>query len=431
MNYPIWDIPGIGGSFLMALVATVHVYVSHFAVGGGLFLVVTEIMARRSNDPAALEYVHRHTRFFLLVTMVLGALTGFGIWQVISVVNPAATSHLIHTFVFGWATEWVCFVVEIVSLLVYYYTFDRMDARSHIIVGWIYFIFAWISLVLIGGIVSFMLTPGSWLETGSFWSGFFNPSFVPSVAFRTFFSLVLAGVYGLITSTFIREEAFRRKMVRYCVLWLAAPFVLLLPSAWWYFEVLPPQAKEMILGKSPELVTWTTAFVVFTPIVLLGGIFMAARLPQGIQRAMAFALLIVAFLYMGSFEMVREAGRRPYIIHGYMYSNSILKSELARVQKTGVLGAAKWARHGAGAMADRAGEGNELFRMLCLPCHTVGGPLNDMRERTRGLTVSGLQTVMQEMGGIKGWMPPFPGTDREREILASYILEGLRPGRTP
>jgi cytochrome bd-type quinol oxidase subunit 1 len=431
MNYPIWDIPGIGGSFLMAVVATVHVYVSHFAVGGGLFLVVTEIMARRNNDLSVLEYVHRHTRFFLLVTMVLGALTGFGIWQVISVVNPAATSLLIHTFVFGWATEWVCFVVEIVSLLVYYYTFDRMEARSHIIVGWIYFIFAWISLVLIGGIVSFMLTPGQWLETGSFWSGFFNPSFLPSVSFRTFFSLVLAGVYGLITSTFIRDGQLRQKMVRYCVLWLAAPFVLLLPSAWWYFEVVPPQAKELILGKSPELVTWTTAFMVFTPIVFLGGIFMAVRLSQVIQRAMAFVLLVMAFLYMGSFEMVREAGRRPYIIHGYMYSNSILKSDLSRVQQAGVLGTAKWARHKEVSAANRAGAGNELFRMLCMPCHSVGGPLNDMRERTHGLTVPGLQTVMQEMGGIKGWMPPFPGTAGEREILASYIMVELQPGRKP
>jgi cytochrome bd-type quinol oxidase subunit 1 len=431
MNYPVWDIPGIGGSFLIALVATVHVYVSHFAVGGGLFLVVTEMMARRSNNLSILEYVHRHTRFFLLVTMVLGALTGFGIWQVISVVNPAATSLLIHTFVFGWATEWVCFVVEIVSLLVYYYTFERMEARAHVIVGWIYFIFAWLSLVLIGGIVSFMLTPGQWMETGSFWSGLFNPSFLPSIAFRTFFSLVLAGVYGLITSTFIREGELRQKMVRYCVLWLAAPFVLLLPSAWWYFEAVPPQAKEMILGKSPELVKWATAFMAFTPIVFLGGIFMAVRLSQVIQRSMAFVLLVMAFLYMGSFEMVREAGRRPYIIHGTMYSNSILKSHLPQVQKMGVLRTAKWARHKEISEGSRLAAGAELFKMLCLPCHSVGGPLNDMLERTRGLNAAGLQTVMQEQGGVKGWMPPGPGTAQEREILAFYIIEELRAKRTP
>lgn len=38
---------------------------------------------------------------------------------------------------------------------------------------------------------------------------------------------------------------------------------------------------------------------------------------------------------------------------------------------------------------------------------------------------AGLQTVMQEMGGIKGWMPPFAGTTQEREVLALYIMEEL------
>lgn len=45
--------------------------------------------------------------WFLFLTMVFGSITGVGIWFVISVVNPSATSDLIHNFVFGWATEWV------------------------------------------------------------------------------------------------------------------------------------------------------------------------------------------------------------------------------------------------------------------------------------------------------------------------------------
>jgi hypothetical protein len=41
MNYPIWDV-SFGAGLLIALVAGIHVFVSHFAVGGGLFLVLTE-----------------------------------------------------------------------------------------------------------------------------------------------------------------------------------------------------------------------------------------------------------------------------------------------------------------------------------------------------------------------------------------------------
>ena len=42
MNYPVWDLTTFGGGFLIAFIAVVHVLVSHFAVGGGLFLVALE-----------------------------------------------------------------------------------------------------------------------------------------------------------------------------------------------------------------------------------------------------------------------------------------------------------------------------------------------------------------------------------------------------
>ena len=180
MNYPVWELQAAGGGLLIALVAVIHVYIAHFAVGGGLLLVLTEIKARRMGSQALLDYARHHTKFFLLLTMVGGGVTGVGIWFTIALLNPAATSVLIHTFVFGWAAEWVCFAGEIVALLVYYYGFDRLSAKDHLRVGWLYFIFAWLSLFWVNGIIDFMLTPGRFPETGNFWDGFFNPSMWPA-----------------------------------------------------------------------------------------------------------------------------------------------------------------------------------------------------------------------------------------------------------
>ena len=59
MNYPIWDLQGSG--LLIAIVSIVHVFVSHFAVGGGLFLVLAERKARRDNDAALLGFVRYHS----------------------------------------------------------------------------------------------------------------------------------------------------------------------------------------------------------------------------------------------------------------------------------------------------------------------------------------------------------------------------------
>ena len=426
MNYPVWELTTFGGGVLIAVIATVHVFVSHFAVGGGLFLVITEMKAYREKDKRILDYVHGHTKFFLLLTMVLGGLSGFGIWLIISLLSPAATSVLIHGFVFGWATEWVFFVVEIASLLIYYYTFYRMDSRNHLIVGWIYFLFAWLSLFVIDGIVSFMLTPGRWVETKSFWDGFFNPSFGPSLFFRTFIALSLAGIYGLITSTRIQDDTLRQRMVRYCVLWLAAPFVLLVPSAWWYLQVIPPEAREVI--SDPELTVDTVrkVFLVLTPIVFLAGLFMALRLPKSFQQGSSFVLMFLAFLYLGSFEMVRESARRPYIIHGYMYSNSILKAELSEVQKQGVLKFARWAKNKTVTSSNEMAAGEEVFKLLCISCHSVGGFRNDMLERTSGMKVAEFDSVLDEMGDEEAQMPPFAGNQEERKALSKYVLEKLR-----
>jgi hypothetical protein len=275
MNYPVWELATFGGGVLVAVIATLHVFVAHFAVGGGLFLVLTEMKAYREKDKRILDYVHGHTKFFLLITMVFGALSGFGIWLVISILSPAATSILIHIFVFGWATEWVFFVVEIASLLIYYYTFYKMDARNHVIVGWIYFIFAWLSLFVIDGIVSFMLTPGRWLETKSFWDAFFNPSFGPSLFFRTFIALSLAGIYGLITS----QNPGRTLRQEWSLLRVACrALCAAVPSAWWYLQVIPPRRaviSDQLYRRSVQHFWCTHPFL---------GTVHGVRLPKALQQ---------------------------------------------------------------------------------------------------------------------------------------------------
>jgi len=42
MNYPVWDVPVLGGAWVIAIIAIIHVLISHFAVGGGLFLPMEE-----------------------------------------------------------------------------------------------------------------------------------------------------------------------------------------------------------------------------------------------------------------------------------------------------------------------------------------------------------------------------------------------------
>ena len=345
MNYPVWELTYAGGGLLIVVIAVLHVYVAHFAVGGGLFLVLTEMKAYREHSPEILRYTKRHTKFFLLLTMVFSAITGVGIWFSISLLSPGPTSTLIHLFVFGFATEWVCFLLEIVALFIYYYQFGKMKPSSHLTIGWLYFIFAWVSLFIINGIISFMLTPGDWLSSNSFWDGFFNPSMLPALVFRTFLAVFLAGVFGFITASLNREKDQREKLSRYCSKWLIIPLPLMLLSGWWYLNILPDEIREMILGHSPEILPAVKLFLLLLPAFLIIGLLMWLRLSFRSRIATAFLALALGLLYMGSFEWIREAGRRPYLIYHHTYSNDVRVGGEQLINKKGVLQTAKWVQH--------------------------------------------------------------------------------------
>ena len=429
MQYPFWELTTLGGGFFIALIAVVHVFVAHFAVGGGFFLPLFESMAYKKESPALLDYVRRHTRFFLLVTMVFGGMTGVGIWFTISVLAPDATSTLIHTFVFGWAAEWVCFLAEIVALLIYHYRFDKMSRRDHLVVGWLYFVFAWLSLLLINGIIGFMLSPGGWLEGGGFWAGFFNPSFWPSLFFRTFMAAMIAGLFGFVTAHRIEDEEARETVYRACVWWTTVPLILAVLSGWWYVSVLPEEALMRLALKAARITGIYALIPVFAAATFVAGAVMLVRLPRSARVALSAVLLAMGFCFLGSFEFMREAARKPYLIHGYMYSTQVRKADVAQYAEAGVLPSAKWFSYKEVTDDNMHEVGRELFQMQCTPCHSIDGPMNDIMPLTDKYPITGMDAKLSGMGKIQLMMPPFVGNEKERMALAAYIVDDLHGGK--
>jgi hypothetical protein len=332
---------------------------------------------------------------------------------------------LIHTFVFAWAAEWVFFLLEIVALFLYAYTFGRMAAGPHQLLGWIYFGAAWMSLFIINGVIDFMLTPGTWPQDNNFWSGFFNPTFWPALFFRTFFALIIAGLFGLMTAAWIREERLRTRMVRFCALWLLAPLVFFIASAWWYKAALPAEVQEMIFQRMPEMRAILDGFLLGAPVLLFGGLLLVLRLPAALAKTLAVLLLLIGQLYMGLFEFIREGGRRPYIIRDVMYSTSIRPEDEQRLQQAGVLRSARWVRHREITDENRSEAGRELYNLLCLSCHAIGGPMRDIRPLTATFTSEGLDALLSGMDLFYPAMPAFAGTPEERAVLADYIAHDL------
>lgn len=428
-EYPVWDIGYWGGGLLIAVIAILHVYIAHFAVGGGLFLVLTEKKGYKENSQSILDYTKQHAKFFLLASMVFGAISGVGIWFTISLLSPSATSTLVHFFAFGWATEWVFFLGEIITLFVYYYTFGKMEKRNHLLVGWLYFVFGWASLFIINGIITFMLTPGKWIQTGDFWDGFFNPTFMASLCFRTFMALMLAGLFGFLTSAWIKDDEFKETMVQYCAKWVLIPLIFAMISAGWYISDLPPDQKQMIFNQSPEIPLFLKAFVWISIAIFIGGLGMAFKKPLIIGKPFAIAMAFIGLLYIGSFEWIREAGRRPFILYAYEYSNSVHVKDVPLVLEKGVLSSARWVKHKEITETNVLEAGKEIYRLLCLSCHSIGGPMNDILPLTKKYSLVGMNSLLDGMGKILPYMPIFMGTEAERNALATYIVKGLH-GKT-
>jgi cytochrome bd-type quinol oxidase subunit 1 len=423
MNYPVWQPFMLGGGMVIGIIAILHVFVSHFAVGGGLFLPVTERKAYRENNPALLEYVKSHSKFFVLVVLVFGAVSGVGIWWSIALVNPEATATLIHVFVWGWAIEWVFFIVEIAAAFVYYYGWDRLDPKTHLIVGWIYFGSAWASLLVINGILTFMLTPGKWIETQTFASAYFNPGMLPSLVVRTAVCIALAGVYALITSSAVSDVALRLEVVRYAAKWLLIGTLIIPFAGLWYVSTLPSMAREISMGAAPTVTLITALSVFFSILVVAFTYFGPYQRPRHFSLTFAFLLAVLALSTTGATEWVREAVRKPYVIYGYMYANSLRPADLAKVRGLGVLKSALWVReHDVDPNAlERAGE--DVFRVQCASCHTVDG-YNSIRFATKGWSWMMIDYQLLHLNELKGFMPPFVGTEAERKALGAW-LKGL------
>ncbi|MCW8984868.1 MAG: cytochrome ubiquinol oxidase subunit I [Thermoanaerobaculales bacterium] len=371
MDYPIWEL-AMGGGMLMAIVAIPHVIVSHFAIGGGLLIVVTETLAVKRDDPELRELARRSSLVLILVSTVFGAISGVGIWVVAGLISPGAISALIHTYVWGWAIEWVFFIVEIVAALVYYTTWNKISKGAHLLVGWLYFIAAYLSLVIINGIVTFMLTPGRWLETNAFWDGFFNPTYWPSLLLRT--GIVILMATALMVFPALRTGAERKAgVLRYLGWWMVGGVLLSYAGYRWWEAMLPATVRNLFSGTEPALATLATtrSLTLWALMVaLVVGVVILMVAPRLARTATAVVMALAAFTFFGGYERLREGARKPFLIHSHLFSNGLLVSDIGAINEEGVLARSGWAARGAD---DSLTMGQHIFRTQCSSCHTLDG----------------------------------------------------------
>jgi cytochrome d ubiquinol oxidase subunit I len=456
MHYPWWYVPHLTAPMLIAVISVVHVLVAHYAVGGGLFLAVETAYAYRSRDAQYLAYLKGHARFFILLTVVLGAITGVGIWWTIGLASPLATAMLIRTFVFGWAMEWVFFVIEITAAFIFYYCWDRLAEKTHVTIGWIYALAAWISLVLITAITAFMLNPGSWGEGGSFWTAMLNPQFVPQMIARSGGALLLSSLYVYLHASLVVKDTRLRDQIgsRSARPALLGAISVTVGGIGWYLAL--PESAQAVLESAAALNLLVVLIFALTAAVFALLYLGPYRNPGWLSPGFAGALFLFGLAAFSTGEFIREAVRKPYVVYGQVLGNQILRDEVLPLRKEGYLEGGIWTKafvesrypqlivdgridpkrlmimpgkQPAAALSpsDRVALGEVLFQYHCNDCHALSHGYSAVRPLLQGRSRQMIVGLIHDLHRAHLFMPPWSGTPQEAELLAAYLDQLPRP----
>ncbi len=431
--YPIWEVPYLSSALVIGLIASFHVLPSHLAVGALWVTVYIERLAYSQNRLDFLDFIKRFTLLLLIFSFIFGSLSGIGIWYSATVSSPRGISALIHNYVWGWATEWVFFVIEIATIYAYYYTLGKVDPKTHIRIGYLYALAAWISMIIITGILAFMLTPGKWLETGDFFDGFFNPTYFPQLLARTFIMFGVAGIYGLLIASTLKEET---KIDLTKIISKPALAGMILGGIFliWYIAKLPKEAKELYAGLSYMQTLGKIGILTFFSLTLY--FLVTLIFPKINHFYLSFIFILITFFGILCGEGIREGLRRPYIINYFMYGHQVIardlsakniKAEIEVLQKKGLLSRLGYLPESLRKITpeNRLEVGRILALHNCANCHafTKKGlrPLPKLLAKLSPERPEDIENFLSALGAYP-YMPPFVGNEEEIKVTAEYLF---------
>ncbi len=432
--YPVNEFDPAMKGMVIGAVGIVHVFLAQFAIGGGMLMCYMQWLASRRNVAIARRFLDSFFSLLVLISFVLGALTGVGMWFTTIQISPRTIGVMVDEFHWIWATEWTFFALEVVAGYTFYRYGRRLADRDRMTLLVLYSVAAWFSLFWINGILSWQLTPGDWPSTRSVWDGFFNPTFLPSLLFRTITSLTIGALVACVVVNAMGgvSPADRRALIRRVSL-LLTPMAAMPLLGWWYFSVVPPDSREWVMGGSVAMTLFFTAGLVAS--LLIGLYAMIALVGQRlyINGATATLLCALAFIATAGGEFVREGVRKPYTIRETLYSNSIRPDEVAQLRRLGSVAADPYPLNDEDAYPTRQLRlGARVYRFQCSVCHTLEGA-NALVHLAGTWSMDQKRMNIAKLQHTRTFMPPFAGTAEEVEAVAQLITWAAagRPGSWP
>lgn len=420
--YPVNDFEPLIKGLVIGGLGIAHVFLAQFAIGGGMLMCYFQWLARGGRDDVARQFLDGYFKILVLISFVVGALTGVGMWFTTIQISPRTIGVMVDEFHWIWATEWTFFCLEVVAGYAFYRCGKDLTDKARMTLLLLYTVGAWFSLFWINGILSWQLTPGEWTLDRTVWSGFFNPSFWPSLIFRTIVALTIAALAACViinTMTHLSREA-RRALIGKAANCLT-PMVFMPILGYWYLSVIPEDSRSWVQGGSAAMTMFMGISVAAS--LLIGGYALVGLFWQRlyVSGATATLLLALAFGATAGGEFVREGVRKPFTVREYLYSNSIRADEVAALRAAGSVTADPFPLRNAGQYPTaQVRLGASVFRFQCGVCHTMRG-VNGLTHLAGTWTTEQKRMNIAKLQHTKPFMPPFAGNAEELEALVQLV----------
>lgn len=419
-HYPIHDFGPAMPGLIIGGIGIFHVFLAQFAIGGGFLMCYFERESQRGNRDARL-FLDSFFPFLVLLSFVAGAVSGVGMWITTIQVSPQTIGLMIDEFHWLWAVEWTFFALEIATGYLFYRYAHVLSGAVRIRLLALYALAAWGSLFWINGILSWQLTPGDWLESGSLWRGFFNASFWPSLLFRTVVAFTLAGLVAcVVINTMDIDRERRAKLLTLAARFLLPMLAMPLLGAWFLF-VIPEDSRAWLMGGSVAMSMFLAMSAGAS--VLIAAYVLVATLRKRLYMNGATATLLVALAFAATAagEFVREGARKPFTVRGYLYSNAVAKSDIERLRREGSVTRDPYPLRDASAYpSEELRLGARVYRKQCAVCHSLEG-VNGLRHLVGSWSLEQSRINIAQLQHTKAFMPPFAGTAVELEALVQML----------
>lgn len=435
--YPTWYDPAMGSGYWIALIATIHVVFSHTSVGAALFFAWLINKAYREDKPELLQFVKKYGLFLLIFSYVMGSITGPGIWYSTTVGSPKGISALIHSFVWKWATEWVFFVIEVVGVYLLIYLTGKVDKRTHTYIAFIFAGASYATMMLILGILSFMMWPGSmeWFEKGGTYYSFFGPNTFAQLLIRTGFAMAVTAVVGSIVASAFKQDEVRHEVLRKLAGFGLVGTAIMFVFYFWYIQTIPANAVTVLQNRMPG---WFYPAVA-TSFALLVIYFLVTFFNTRLLTPVTASVMLVIITFAGLFptEITRESMRKPYVAGQYVYSNQIIardvpgmgiKSELPKLEEKGLLQLHPFLpeNYRTVTQENKLEVGRQIAIVMCANCHQVTDtqgirPLKNYLGQETDVTRIKRYLKGTVVTGNILYMPRIPLKENELDALATYL----------